>query len=231
MDCRSLPPLSVDGASVRHRARFPASPLKFRTSGFPTVRLQTATPLATCPWHGAPPARGLLALSQGAALVDPDAHVPVKRARVCPGRAMVCCHVRVAPSTTVAKGSESPAGLPSPPWTVHGPLLGPGYVVPAFIVTTARCARLRPTSRLRALRLYARPCRSRALPAGAESFLALPVVPSDRAVPRTPQGPRAAYAHSSPGDIVFARFFGARRPECSANPLRAVQVYEAAGFA
>jgi hypothetical protein len=31
----SLPPFSVDGASVRHHARFPAAPLRSRTVGFP----------------------------------------------------------------------------------------------------------------------------------------------------------------------------------------------------
>jgi len=78
-----------------------------------------------------------------------------------------------------------------------GPFLASGSVVRRVCGTTPRSARLDATPRFRGLRLYGRPCLSRALQAGPKSFPALPSYLSNHAVALTPAGPFGA-SHYSP---------------------------------
>ena len=200
--CLSTPPCSVS-----------CNPSKIPYIGFSHSTAPNRPPSSACPWLGA-----FCGLAVSPALCRGATR---HRDPVPPTGLSAPAHTPVGPWFAAEYGCRLPLRswkLCVSPRASHGITCGPRALSSAGVMLSPASSVLRPDvpgsvpPHDFALRLYVQPCRSRALPAGAESFLALPIVPSDRAVPHTPQGLRAAYAHSSPGETVFAFRCQARRP-------------------
>ncbi len=148
-----LLPLSIDSASVRHPARFPATSLKFRTAGLPGYGFKRLLhPESTSARRGSK-----------APAYPPPAAPSWLRPTGLPSRSQSSsrssCHDREYHESST------------------GPFLAEGYVVPQVLSTTTRSARLGATPRFHGVRLYGQPCPSRALQTGPKSFPALPRYP------------------------------------------------------